>query len=261
MKKITSLLLIILALFTVLSFASCNEKTTEEIINEAIENTSKLTEYEAKMDITMDMAMSGMTINLPMNTVMKIKDADKENPIISATTTTSMLGQSMTIETYMDSEYVYIVEDGDGYKISVDTAMDDYDYTSDVEEMLKKLPADLLADMELTEKDDGSVGVSITLPDETFKDVFGDLIESMNEAAEGDVIDDLKVADCNVSVFVKDDYISTYEISFNMEMSMMGIKADTAITVKMELVNPGEAVTITPPEGYQNFNELTGSDY
>ena len=257
MKKITSLLLVILSFIMVLSLASCNKKTTEEIINGAIEKTSALTEYEAKMNITIDMAMQGMTMSIPMNVVTKVKDADKENPIISATTTTSMLGQSMSVESYMDGEYVYISEDGEGYKMSLEDAMGEYDYASDIDDMLKKMPEDLIKDIELTEGDDGSYKLTVSIPNETFEEIFGDFVDDMNEASAGEIIEELEISDCKVVITVKNDYVSNYDISFKMAMSVGGVETNSTVTANMEFVNPGEAVTVTPPEGYQDFEDFS----
>ena len=59
MKKITTLLIALLMItVSVLSFASCNALKTEEVINQGIENTSKLTEFEANMNMAIDMKMT-----------------------------------------------------------------------------------------------------------------------------------------------------------------------------------------------------------
>ena len=129
MKKITTLFMIILALFTVLSFASCDRLSTEEVINGAIKNTAKLNEYEAKMNMTVDMSMTNMTMKIPMNISMKVKDADKENPIVWALMSMEMMGQKTEIESYMDSEYAYVLMGGEGYKMSVDDSENEFDYT------------------------------------------------------------------------------------------------------------------------------------
>lgn len=261
MKKITSLLLVILSLFMVLSLASCNQASTSEVISSAIENTNALKEYEAKMDITLDMAMDGMTMSIPMNVVTKVKDADKENPIVSATTTTKMLGQEMTVETYMDNEYVYVAEDGEGYKMSLEDAMGEYDYASDVEDMIKDLPEDLIKDIQMVKNDDGSATLTVNIPNETFKQIFNDFVSDMNDASMGVSVDEIEISDCKVVITVKDDYIKNYDISFKMAMDVEGMSTNSTVSAKMEFVNPGNSVTVTPPDGYQDFEDIFNFEY
>ena len=249
MKKI---LLTLLALILVASFASCGALKTEKVINDAIENTSKLTEFEAKMDMVIDMSMTGMTMNVPMNISMKVKDADKENPIVWANMSTSVLGEAVEMESYMDKDYVYLVSDGEGCKMSIDETDDEYDYTDDVNDILQKLPVDLIKDTELI-KENGTFKITVNIPDGTFKEIFDDLIDSMSEASLGEFIGDFDISDCVVTVTVKDDYVTNYDISYKMSMTANGVKIDSSVTAKVEYVNPGQSVTITPPDGYENF--------
>lgn len=261
MKKITSLILIVLTVFMALSLTACSEPTTKEIISSAVEKTNALKEYEAKMDITIDMTMEGMTMNIPMNVVTKVKDADKDNPIISATTTTKVLGQEIAVETYMDNEYVYVVEDGEGYKMSLEDAEGEYDYASDIDDMLKDLPEDLIKDIKMVKNDDGSATLTVNIPNDTFKEIFDDFVEDMNESSGGVSIDEVEISDCKVSITVKDDYIKNYDISFKMTMNVEGYSSTSTVVAKMEFVNPGQSVTITPPTGYQDFEDIFNFEY
>lgn len=264
MKKITSLFMIILALFTVLSFASCDRLSTEEVINGAIKNTAKLNEYEAKMNMSIDMSMTNMTMSVPMSISMKVKDADKENPIVWALMSMEMMGQKTEIESYMDNEYAYVLMGDEGYKMSVDDSENEFDYTEDLDDMFKELPVDLIKDIELEKNKDGIYKVTVTIPDEVFEEAYGDLIDSMNETALGMVDGSVSINECVVTVTVKGDYVTNYDISYKMSMSAQGIDVDATVTANMEFVNLGEAVTITPPEGYKNFissSDLIGSDW
>ncbi len=257
MKKITTLLIaLLLVTVSVLSFASCNALKTEEVINNGIENTSKLTEFEAKMDMVIDMKMTGMTMNMPMSVSMKVKDADKENPIAWALMSMEVMGQKIESESYMDDEYVYVVTDGEGYKTSIEDADGEYDYSKELNENFQKLPEDLLKDIELTKGEDGSYKVTVNIPNETFKELYGDLLDEVSEASLGEVFDGLTISDCVVTVTVKDDYATNYDLSFKMTMEVEGMEVTADVTADYEIVNPGSSVTITPPQGYENFEEL-----
>ncbi|MBR2024632.1 MAG: hypothetical protein IKA02_02345 [Clostridia bacterium] len=257
MKKITSVIIALLMVaVSVLSFASCEVLKTEEVINNAIENTAKLNDFEANVDIAIDMAMTGMTMNIPMDMAIKVKDANKENPISWSSITMEMLGEKITTESYMDSEYVYILSDGEGYKVPVEDAEDEYDFSGEFDESLKKLPVDLIKDIELVKGEDGSYKITVNVPKEVFEELYDEIIDSMSEASLGEVVEDLELSDCVVSVTVKDDYVTNYDISFVMSLSIQGISATSTVNAKYEIVNPGKSVTITPPQGYENFEDL-----
>lgn len=257
MKKITSLLMIILALFTVLSFASCDKLSTEEVINGAIENTSKLNEYEADMNMKIDMTMPNVTMSVPMDISMKVKDADKENPIVWALMSMEMMGQEIEMESYMDSEYAYVLSDNEGYKMPIDADENEFDYTENLGEMFKELPADLIKDIKLEKNKDGVYTVTVSIPNELFEEAYSDFIDEMNETALGDVVGEVSISDCVVAVSVKGDYVTNYDISYKMSMTVQGTEVNSTVTGNIEFVNPGEAVTITPPEGYQDFTDAS----
>lgn len=258
MKKITTLLIALLMVaVSVLSFASCNALKTEEVINKGIENTSKLTEFEANMNMVIDMKMTGMTMNMPMSVNMKVKDADKENPITYALMSMEMMGQKMDTESYMDDEFVYVVADGEGYKVSIEEAEGEYDFSEELNENFQKLPVDLLKDIELVKGEDGSYKATVNIPDETFKELYGDLLDEVSEASLGEVFDGLTITNCVVTVTVKDDYATNYDLSFKISMEVEGMEVTADVTADYEIVNPGSSVTITPPEGYESFEELS----
>lgn len=257
MKKITTLLIALLMVaVSVLSFASCNALKTEEVINQGIENTSKLTDFEANMNMVIDMKMTSVTMNMPMNVSMKVKDADKENPITYALMSMEVMGQKIETESYMDGEYVYVVTDGEGYKTTIEDAEGEYDYSEELNENFQKLPEDLLKDIELVKGEDGSYSVTVNIPNETFKEIYGDLLDEVSEASLGEVFDGLTISDCVVTVTVKDDYATNYDLSFKMVMEVEGREVTADVTADYEIVNPGKSVTITPPQGYENFEEF-----
>lgn len=257
MKKLTTILVALLLVATcAFSLASCQALDTVEVINGAIENTAKLNDFEANVDMTIDMAMSGMTINIPMEMAVKVKDADKENPISWATVSMEMFGEKVETETYMDDEYVYVVADGECYKMEIDMADEEYDYSDELTTSIKKLPVELIQDIELEKAEDGSYTVTVNVPKEFFEETYKELIDSVSEASLGEVIDDLEITDCVVSVTVKDDYVTNYDISFKMSLSIEGMNAAANVSASFEIVNPGQSVTITPPTGYRNFDKI-----
>ena len=166
------------------------------------------------------------------------------------------MGQKIETESYMDGEYVYVVTDGEGYKTTLEEAEGEYDYSEELNENFQKLPEDLLKDIELVKGEDGSYSVTVNIPNETFKEIYGDLLDEVSEASLGEVFDGLTISDCVVTVTVKDDYATNYDLSFKMVMEVEGMEVTADVTADYEIVNPGKSVTITPPQGYENFEEF-----
>ena len=257
MKKLTTILVALLLVATcAFSLASCQALDTVEVINGAIEKTANLTEYEAKMNMNVEMTMTGMTMSVPVTVDLKVKDADKENPTVWLKMATEVLGQKMDVEAYIEGDYAYVVTDGEGYKMNAVDIEDEYDYEDDLKEIIKKLPADLIKDIELNKSEDGSYKVTLNLTEETFKALYNEMIEEMNELALSEVDGEAAIGNGSVSVTVKDGYVTNYDLSYQMSMEVYSITADATVTASVEFVNPGKTVTITPPECYESFEEL-----
>jgi hypothetical protein len=79
----------------------------------------------------------------------------------------------------------------------------------------------------------------------------------MNNTAGLDTTLDIKIEDAVVKITAANDYISLYEMEFTMSMEMQGIAVKIDATASIKYTNPGTPVTVTPPEGYQDFEDLT----
>ena len=257
MKKLTTILVALLLVATcAFSLASCQTLDTVEVINGAIEKTANLTEYEAKMDMSVEMTMSNVTMSVPVIVDLKVKNATTENPTMWMKMSTEIMEEKMEVELYVEGDYAYIVTDGEGYKMNASDIEAEYDYEDDLKEMIKKLPADLIKDIELNKSEDGSYKVTLNLTEETFKELYNEMIEEMNELALSEVDGEAAIGNGSVSVTVKDEYVTNYDLSYDMSMEVYGMVADATVTASIEFVNPGKTVTITPPEGYESFESM-----
>lgn len=252
-KRMVSLLLVVCLMATVVLFTGC--ESAESLVKGAIAKTSMLDSYEAEIEMQLDMEASGMTMSIPMTIGMKVKDAHGDNPIISANTAISMLGQSIEMDVYSDGEWIYLVSEGEGYKVSAENG-DEYDYTGDVDDMIQNIPEDLLKDAEIVKNDDGSKSVTVALPDEVFAEVYKEFVDSMNETATGSEVEDIEISDAVVSITVKDGYISVYDISFEMNMTVVSLETSMDVKATITFKNPGQDVPVTPPDGYKDFEEM-----
>ena len=68
----------------------------------------------------------------------------------------------------------------------------------------------------------------------------------------------MQINDAVAKLTVAIGYVTSYDLSFTMEITMEGITSSAEATAAITYENPGQAVTITPPEGYQSFEVVTG---
>ena len=169
----------------------------------------------------------------------------------------------MTTESYTEGEWCYVTALGQNMKVKIGEGSEEYDGYSDMESAIKELPEDILSEVEIKENDDGTKTVSVAIADDKFAEIYKDFIGSMSaSAAEGsDAISDVSVTNAKVEITAdKNGYLSIYGISFdmNIEAESEGLSFETKASVEMNVTfkNPGTAVTVTPPEGYQDFVEI-----
>ena len=251
MKKIVSLCLIVCVLLSMtLVFTSC--QNAEKTVDKALEKTGELESYAAQMNMKITMTGAGITTTIPMTMKMKVEDAKSETPKAEIDMSMEMFGETMEAKYYTSGEWAYFVDDENSYKMKLDDADIDSDYSED---MMKKLPADLLKDVEVVKNDDKSKTVTVSIPDETFNELFDDLLDMMTDSM-GVAATGLTISDAVVEITVKDGYVQTYGVDFSMVMTVEGISFTATAECEMVYENPGEAVTVTLPEGYESFREL-----
>lgn len=266
-RRLLSLLLAMMVLCTGVLFTACVKEgapdetespSVSDVINGALEKTQNLDSIAAEMKMEMNMAMEGMTMSVPMTAKIKAKDIRGESPVISAVISMEMFGESIDIEMYQEGQWAYIAMDDMKYKASVEDMGAEYDYADDVTDMLQKIPEELLADAELVKAEDGSQTVTISFPEEKFAEIYNDFIEGVNSDTETDV-EDMKMSDTVVKITVNNGYVTVYDIAFTMEMAVEEATSQIEVKATLTYGNPGEAVTVTPLEGYQDFEEMDDS--
>lgn len=268
-KRIVALLLVLVVLCTGVVMTACGgsdvppetvaKKSVADLINDAMEKTSALDEMSAVMKMEFNMAMEGMTLSIPITVDMKAKDMMSENVTMSMVMNMALLGQEIEMEMYQEGQWAYVVMGDMKYKSSVEDVGDELDYTDTVNDMLVEIPEELLNDLELVMEADGSQSLTISFSDEKFSEIYNDLIQAMNAEA-GMEMGELKISDAVVKVTVADGYVTVCDISFTMEVTAEGVTTTMDAKASVTYENPGQPVTITPPEGYQDFEEI-GMDY
>ena len=117
----------------------------------------------------------------------------------------------------------------------------------------------------VSDNGDGTRSVSAAISDEEFAEIYQDFIDDMSASAgqEG-AVSDLSVSNGKVDITVDENgYVSVYKVSFemNLKVESSGVSMDAKAPVEMAITfhNPGTAVTVTPPDGYQDFPEVSSS--
>lgn len=262
-KRIISLLMIACLVISLSAFTACSENPVK-VIGSAIEKTGELNSYQAKMEMetvtTVAVAGESQTVTVPMVVDMKVADAKSDSPRVSADYSITSEGITTEMEIYTEGEWVYMVMDGEGYKMSLEDAGDEYNYSESVDKMLKELPEDLLKEVELIKSENGKTA-TISIPDEMFAEIYSDLVSNaVSSLGEADA--NVEIKNAVVTVTVDNGYISYYEIAFDMEMSMTiayvgTVNSTSKVTSKITYENPGENVTVTAPNGYESFENLS----
>ena len=254
MKKIVSLCLIVCLLLSMtLMFTSC--QNAEKTVDKALEKTGELDSYAAQMNMKITMTGAGISTTIPMTMNIKVEDAKSETPKTEMTMSMEMFGETMEVKYFISGEWVYFVDGEDSYKMKLNDAGVDSDYSED---MMKKLPSDLLKDVEVVKNDDKSKTVTVAIPDETFDEIFDDLLDMMTDSM-GMSATGISISDAVVEITVKNGYVQTYGVDFSMAMTVEGISFTATAECEMVYENPGKAVTVTLPEGYESFQEV-GND-
>lgn len=264
--KFLSVVLAALMLLSAFSLFSCVEKakTPYELMVEAQEKAAALGSMHVEMVSTAKVEVTGMTLETEMEYDIKAADMTTENPLISMDMTMEMMGEKIAMTLYMDSKDAYLDMGELGqFKTSVSEMMEDYDAMGNIADTVKIIPEEMMEGVVATDNEDGTKTIAVTLSDEQFNSVFADMVDEMAASAAG--VDDaegleIKLSNCRVEmVIAPDGYFAEYNMAFDMDMTIMGMKASAKTENKIKYIEPGKTVTVTPPEGYESFPEMDAS--
>ncbi len=254
-KRIISLALVLCLLC--LMFTACEQSSTFDVVDAALKKTQGLDSMAAEMKIDLEMAMEGMTMAIPMTIDIKAKGLQNEKPTASIVMSTSMLGQEVKMESYQEGDWVYTVMDDMKYKTALADLEEGTDYSAMAEDMLQTLPEELFADVQTKKADDGSLTVEVAVPEERFNEIYDTLLEDLSASAGVEEGMTVKISDAVVKITVANDYVTAYDMSFTMAMTAEGITSTTKVKAGIAYKDLGKEVTVTAPEGYQDFEELS----
>lgn len=267
-KRIVSLFLVLVLLCTCMMLSGCAggknapesaDKSVAAVIKEALDKNENLDSMSAEMKMEMNMAAEGMTMSVPITAKIKAKNLKSDNTISFVDLTMSMLGQEIVVEMYQEGQWAYVVMGDIKYKSNLKDMQGEMDYADNAKDMLKEIPEDLLKDVELVKAEDGSQTATISLSGEKFSEIYNELIKDV-VSETGTEMGEMKISDAVVTITMVGGFVTVYDVAFTMDMTVEGVSSTTEAKVTLTYENPGQDVTITPPEGYQDFEELSMDD-
>ncbi len=264
MKKFVSWFLALVVLCTGVMMTGCDngkpasgsaDKSVAAVIKDAVKKNEDLDAMSAEMKMQMEMATEGMTMSIPITAKIKAKNLKSDNVISSVNMTTSMLGQEMAMEMYQEGQWAYVVMDDVKYKASLEDMEGEMDYAASAKNMLQEIPEDLLKDVKLVKAEDGSQTATVNFPGEKFSEVYSEIVGDVL-AETGTEIGETKISNAVVTITVANGFVTVYDVAFSVDMTVAGVSSTTKAKVTVTYENLGQDVTVTPPEGYGEFEEL-----
>ena len=270
MKKFISVLLIILMLCSILFVSACSDRddddddnnnnnpstlNAQKLVEDAITKINNLDSYYAIMTQDIHLSMQGVSMDMPVTVSIKVQDATTANPKMYAIQDMQMLGQNITTELYIDGDYIYLDSNGYQAKISKDEIgdTDQLSYDKTLEELLLVLPDDVMNDIIVKINESGNRYVEVDFDSAKFLEFYESNIEDISSSINAS-IDDLQISDSKVKIVLdKSGYVKEYVLTYKMSISTQGQTANADVNLKIEFIDPGKSVTVTPMEGYQNF--------
>lgn len=251
MKRIVSLVLALCMLVGVaLSLTACSQ-SPEEMVAEAVAKTNELDSYAGKMKILMSMEISGQKMDVNMFTDMKVQNANGDDVKTQMDLEMELLGSKIRMTSYSDKEWVYMVSSDGNYKQKIE---DNANEINQMDTIIKDLPADLFEGVEVVKEENGTNSITIAIPDDVFNEIYADLLETVGEnlSVQGG---EVTISDAVVKINVKDDLITTYDITFVLTRTTNGLTVVADVTASCEFTQYG-GVFVELPTGYENYPEM-----
>lgn len=260
MKRIVAIALTAIMLLAAVSLAACGKETTKSIYDKTNEKMLAVDAMEVKMDVQMDMTMAGQTISSDMSYVIKTTGAKSDSPVGYADIEMDMLGQKVNVVSYVEGDYVYIYTMGEGMKLPKDSELAaDYDTEATLNAYEIDIPEEILEATEFTTDDDGNYVLAFDFNGQEHADALKSLTDSIMAGMDTTLSGyEATIGDVKYVITVnKDDFtLETMKLEMTMDMTVEGMDVAVKVVADSEYLAFGDSVTITPPEGYQDFEEL-----
>lgn len=272
MKRIIALALTLAMAFSlVFAFSSCGkqeekEKTAYEVYTEALKKNNELDSYALALDMKMSVSADGVSTDVPMTYDIKASGIKSGSPVYSAEMKMSMAGMTLTIPMYSDGKYVYMEMFGQKIKSSADDS--DVDMKSFTDLVAKIQSEESFAGVTVTENEDGSKSMEISLKSADFNEAYGDLLDallgSLGEELNGVGVS-MTANDAKLAVTInKSGYIEKVGLKSDVKVTMTiegeNSEMNVSLDISGEYKNIGETVVVTPPADLDSYKEKEADD-
>ena len=262
MKKISAVLLAVMLIVSAAVFTSCKKKTAYEVFSEALEKTKALDSVEFNMNLVTAVPDDSGLVRYSA----KISGLGG-SPIASGDVTVESSGVSVKSSVYNADGFAYI---GMGEMSKTKVGLDEptalmYDLASMFRIVTASLPEEVFADAKVVENSDKTNTVTVSLTQEQLEQCYkGTAFETKTYTNglpdDGTSSYKVTIEDIKVSVTVgKDGYISKYEASYKLSVKVpfggsdVDFISGAAVTVGVNLVNPGSTVTVDVPADLDSY--------
>lgn len=231
-------------------------KTTYETVEEAAKKTGELKAVDATIKGELKAAANGEEMGYTAE--LAIKGATKEDkPVVGGTLKLAMMGEEVAMEAYYEDGYAYLVMDGQGVKVAL--PLDELTGATDSLEKPEGLPEfdlkALLNKSTITKGADGKSIVKIALELKDVQATVDALIAEIEKMTESELGAKLTAKQFDVELALVDGYLAGVTLKAQVEADVEGEVGTITLNLDIALNNLGQDVTITPPAGYETFEE------
>jgi hypothetical protein len=258
MKKLTAIVLSAILLLSAISLASCAKPTTASIYAKATEKLLDIDAVEMNTSMTIEMSAEDQTISMDMDYGIKSKGRKTEAPTAYADIKMSMLGQTVDVTAYAEGDYVYISTMGEGIKLPKDSeTAGGYDIEATMNAFEIEVPAQFLESTEFTTDEEGNYILSFTFNGNEHADILKKFTDNVMSGLGSSLSEyELSIGEVKYELVIDKDYMmKNMNLEMTMDITTSGITMKTSVTAEGEYVAFNDGVTITPPEGYQSYEE------
>ncbi len=260
-KRLFAILLVISISVMSLMLSGCSATSkVYSLIESAAEKTNELDSIDAVINMRVVFDPSIITMEIPVVMQMKASGLKGDNPTARVNQTITVRDQTVESDIYMEGSSVYVSSMGTNFKTTADDLGDDSNGIETMGQIIQVLPKDALENAKVIEGKDGIKTVELTLTDEFFNQTYKDLLSSMGEIAGYGKEAAYKLNDIKVEITIEDEYITKYSVDFKAQVTEGSSEAMLIeMSANIRINNPGQQVTVSAIEGYENFPDLSGA--
>lgn len=265
MKKLTAIILSAVILVSVFSFFSCDKETVKseayKLYSQALEKMEKLSSVEADMSIAMTVntpSQSSVATSVTMlYNVKQVNGKGTDDDVTRMTCKINSNGFVTDMDVYAVNGWTYvdmrasIADQQINQKYKVPLADADLD-TGMIDSAAVEYPPELLEKVTVKNESDGSKSIEFSLSEKDMMKLYGDLLGAALSSVAGE--SEVDIDNVNIKMVIdKNGYLDT----INMNISITVMSVTMSMVLKVEYVDPGKEVTVTPIEGYESFPVLS----